>query len=118
MSKSYEDLPPQQKQEIARLNQLQQQLDMIMQQRVSMEGSVKELESALKELESAGESAVCYKSIAGVFIKMDQKKLLEESKERKETSEMRIKSILNQEERLKKTYEDMRGKIQSMLEGK
>lgn len=118
MSKSFEDLPPQQKQEINRLNQFQQNLEMISQQRVQMEAQGKELEHAVKELTEAGDNAVCYKTIGGMFIKMDQPKLLQETKERKESIEMRVKSLSMQEEKMKKTFEEQRAKIESMLGGK
>jgi prefoldin beta subunit len=112
---SYDDLPPAQRQEVTRLNQMQQQLEMIIQQRVSIESQAKEMDFALKELQEAGEQAVCYKSVGGLFIKSDQKKLLTDTKDKKETMEMRVKSMQNQEDRLKKQFEEQRTKLQAMF---
>jgi prefoldin beta subunit len=118
MSKGFDDLSAAQKNEVARLNQLQQQLEMMTQQRMSMENQIKELEFAVKELTDAGENAVAYKSIAGMFVKKDQKKLLQESKDRKETLEMRVKALVNQEDRFKKQFEELRTKVQGFLDNK
>ena len=118
MSKSIDDLPPNERQQVARLNQLQQQLEMIMQQRMNMEAQVKELDFAVKELEESGEEAVCYKSIGGLFIKKDQPTLLQDTKERKENLEMKVKSLTNQEDRSKKQFEELRTKVQAMLNDK
>jgi prefoldin beta subunit len=104
-------------QQVARLQQMSQNLDAIVQQRVSMEAQTKELEFAIKELEQAGESAVVYKSAGGIFLKAEQKTLLGETKEKKETIEMRVKSILNQEQRLKGQYEELRKKVQEIFKG-
>jgi len=112
---SFDDLPPQQRQEVTRLNQMQQQLEMIIQQRVTLESQVKEMDFALKELGEAGEQAVCYKSVGGLFIKSEQKKLLTDTKDKKETMEMRIKSMQNQEDRIKKQFEEQRTKLQAMF---
>jgi prefoldin beta subunit len=109
------NLSPQQQQQVMRLQQLSQSIETIIQQRVSMETQAKELEYAVKELEGAGEDAIVYKSAGGIFLKSEQQKLLAESKEKKETLEMRVKSLTNQEERLKKQHEEMRKSIQEML---
>jgi prefoldin beta subunit len=112
---SQKEYTPQQQQELIRLQQLQQQVEMVIQQRVSLDAQVKETETAIKELEEAGEVATCYKNVGGIMIKSLQPKLLQESKERKEMLDMRLKSLMNQEERMKKQFEDQRQKIQQML---
>lgn len=110
-----EKLSQQDQQQVARLQQMSQSLETIIQQRVSMEAQVKELEFALKELEEAGENANVYKTIGGIFIKSEQKKLLGETKEKKETMEMRVKSFTSQEQRLKTQYEELRKKVQEIF---
>jgi prefoldin beta subunit len=112
---STEKFSPQQQQELVRLQQMQQQVEMIIQQRVNLEAQSKELELAIKELEAAGAESICYKSVGGLLIKADQSALLQESKDKKDTMEMRVKSLQNQEERIKKSFEEQRSKIQKML---
>lgn len=114
---STDKMSPAQQQELMRLQQLQQQVEMIIQQRVTIESQAKEMEFAVKELETAGETAVCYKSVGGIMIKSEQPKLLTETKDRKETLEMRVKSLTNQEERMKKQFEEQRQKIQKIMKG-
>ncbi len=112
------NLSPADQQEVARFQQLQQNLEAVIQQRVTMENQVREMEFAVKELDAASEDAVVYKAVGGIFIKSEQKSLLSSTAEKKETLDMRVKSLLNQEQRLKKQFEELRIKVQGIFQGK
>ncbi len=109
------NLSPQQQQEVVRYQQLQQSLEMIMQQKATMESQIRELDFAISELESTTEDAIVYKSVGGIFIKKNRNELLENSKERKDTLEVRVKSINKQESNLKVQFESQKKKIQELL---
>jgi len=108
------NLSQQDQQEVARFQNIQQQLDFMMQQQSSIQHQLTEKVSAIKELESAGENATVYKSAGGIFIKSEQKVLLDSSKERKEELEIRLKSITKQVERINSQYEEQKKKIQEI----
>jgi prefoldin beta subunit len=117
IGKYMEKLSQQDQQQVQRLQQMSQSLETIIQQRMTTEAQIKELDFAAKELSEAGEAAVVYKSAGGIFIKSDQKKLLADTKEKKETLDMRVKSLANQEQRLKAQYEELRKKVQEIFKG-
>ena len=106
---------PQQQQEIVRFQQMQQSLEMIMQQKATLEARLKETEMAIKELELASEETTVYQAIGGLMIKKTRNILLENSKDRQETLKLRVNSINEQEKRLKVQFEEQRKKIQQMM---
>ncbi len=102
-------------QQMVRYQQVAQSLDAITKQRAQMESKMKQTDFAIEELEKGGSDANVYRSIGGIFIKSNQEKVLEETKEEKESLEMRLKSLNMQEERLKKQYEDLTNKIKNIM---
>jgi len=108
------NLSPQDTQEVTRFQNIQQQLEFMMQQKSSLQNQLDESTHAIKELESAGEAATVYKSAGGIFIKSDQKYLLDSTKDRREELEIRLNSITKQVERINKQYEEQKVKIQEI----
>ncbi|MHA1474346.1 MAG: prefoldin subunit beta [Promethearchaeota archaeon] len=108
------NLSPQDTQEVTRFQNIQQQLEFMMQQKSSLQHQLDESTHAIKELETAGEAATVYKSAGGIFIKSDQKYLLNSTKERKEELEIRLNSITKQVERINKQFEEQKVKIQAI----
>ena len=98
--------------EINRLNQTQQQMEYVAQSKMGLENQIKEMEFALKELEKVTEGTKIYKSIGGLMIESNPADTLKELKEKKESSEMRVKSLEKQEERLKASFEERRKILQ------
>jgi len=101
-------------QEVARFQNIQQQLEFMMQQKSSLQHQMDESEHAIKELESAEEDAVVYKSAGRIFIRSTRSVLLDSSKERKEQLEIRLNSITKQVERINSQYEEQKKKIQDI----
>ncbi|QEE14462.1 prefoldin subunit beta [Promethearchaeum syntrophicum] len=108
------NLSQQDQQEVARFQNIQQQLEFMMQQQSSIQHQFAEKEAAIKELESAEEDAIVYKSAGGIFIKSSVPVLLTSSKEKKEELEIRLNSITKQVERINKQYEEQKAKIQEI----
>lgn len=77
-----------------------------------MELQMKEVERALEEIEKLGESAEIYKSIGSILVKSEKPKVGEELKERKETLDLRIKTLQRQEERIQTKLKEMQAQIQ------
>ena len=78
------ELPPQVQNQLAQLQQLQQQAQAVMTQKNQIEVLIRETEAALKELEKSSDDAVIYKSVGELLFRADRSKLMEELKERKE----------------------------------
>ncbi len=111
-----QDLPPQVQNQLVQLQQLQQQAQMISAQRAQLAMELKEIELALKELEKVGEKATVYKSAGGILVKAKKKDVVDELTEKKETIEVRIKTLERQEERIKKRFDELQNKIRGFFQ--
>lgn len=115
MESQSNNISPQQQQEVLRLQQLQKSVEVVIQQRVSMESQLKELEFAVSEVENAEENAVIFTASGGIFIKKPRNEVLTSTKDRKTKLEMRVKTLTMQETRLKEQFEEQRKKLQATL---
>lgn len=111
-------ISPQLQDQIMKLQQVQQQVELLVNQKMQLERELKEIERALTELEQIdpAKDAVVYKTIGAILVKADKDKVKEELKDRKDTLEMRIKTIARQEERAKSDYEEKRKVLQAALQ--
>ena len=112
-----EELPQQLQHQLMRLQQIDQQVRVLTTQRTQLELQLRETENALKELESVEEGVIVYKSVGMLLIKTDRNKLTEELNDKKETLDMRIKTLQRQEERSKKQRDEMREKLARQIQG-
>jgi prefoldin beta subunit len=108
------NLSQQDQNEVAKFQNIQQQLEFMMQQQSTIQHQFAEKESAIKELESAEEDAVVYKSAGGIFIRSTRSDLLNSSKEQKELLKIRLDNLTKQVERINKQYEEQKVKIQEL----
>jgi prefoldin beta subunit len=78
------------------INTYRQQLMYLSQQKQQLNVQVTVLENTLKELENTKETRV-YKGVGNVFILSDKSDVLKQTKETKETVELRLKTVEKQE---------------------
>ncbi|HEC82698.1 MAG TPA: prefoldin subunit beta [Thermoplasmatales archaeon] len=115
MAIKFEDLPPQVQNQLKQLQQLQQQLEMTVQQKLQIEIRLRETENALEELNKMEGDEAVYKSIGNLIIRANKENLIKELKEDKETTEIRKKTIEEQEKRIKEKIEELQNKLQEAL---
>jgi len=108
-------LPPQIQNQLAQLQQLQQQGQALVNQKNQIEVLKKETESALNELDNASEDVVVYKNVGEIFLKADRATLLEELKERKDLLELRLKTVTKQEERIQGRFAQLQEQLKQAL---
>jgi prefoldin beta subunit len=108
------ELPPQLQNMVAQLQQLQQQLQIVVNQRLQLDSSLKEAEMALEELQKK-EDAIVYKAVGGILVQTDREEMVKELEEKTETLKIRIKTLERQEEKLKERLMELQKKVQSML---
>ena len=115
---SMKEISPQLQNQIAQYQQLQQQLQLLAQQRLQLEAKLREIEGTLEELgKITGETQV-YKSIGMLLVRQDDRESLKkELDDHKETLTVRVKSIQKQEKSLSERYEGLGEKIQAALGG-
>ncbi|MHA1734499.1 MAG: prefoldin subunit beta [Promethearchaeota archaeon] len=112
------EIPPQLKDQLNRFQAMQNRLDMLRQQKITLQTELNSTDSAISALEVEGDDAQVYKSVGGIMLKVERGKLLEELKERKETTEMRITTIEKQETRMTQQLEEMRQQLEANLKGR
>jgi prefoldin beta subunit len=115
---SMKEISPQLQNQIAQYQQLQQQLQLLAQQRLQLEAKLREIDGTLEELgKLTGETQV-YKSIGMLLVRQDDRESLKkELDDHKETLTVRVKSVQKQEKSLSERYEQLGEKIQAALGG-
>ncbi|HSA38907.1 MAG TPA: prefoldin subunit beta [Methanoregula sp.] len=112
------NISPKVQNQLSMLQQLQQQLQTILQQKAQYELAVREAKRAQEEIRDSADDAVMYMSVGTVM--MQKKKEVVESKliEKVETLELRIKSLEKQEKMLQGKFEQLQAQIKASIEGK
>ena len=118
MGTNLDNLPEDVKKKIMDLQNLQIQIQNLQNQHNYLENQRRETDVAIEELEKVGSDAVVYKSIGGIMVKSERDKLLDEKKSAKVSTEMRLKTVKQKEERSIQTLENMRKALQVDLQPK
>jgi len=109
------ELPPQVQNLVAQLQQLQQQLQAVITQRAQVEAMLKDTEQALEELKKVPDDSPVYKAVGNVLVKEKKEDVVKELSEKKETYEIRIKTLQRQEEKLRERFAETQQKLQKLL---
>lgn len=96
------------------LQTFQQQMQTVMVQKESLNIQNMEIVKALEELKKATTEDV-YKAVGPILIKSTKKDLDKELTEKKETIDLRLKSLQKQEDRIKEKLKDVQGKFEEFL---
>lgn len=108
-------MPPQIQNQLAQLQQLQQQAQAMLSQKSQIEALMRETDAAVKELEKSPDDAVVYKSVGELLFKADKPKLLEELKEKKDMMDLRLKTMSKQEERIQSRFTQLQEQLKQSL---
>jgi prefoldin beta subunit len=111
------ELPPWLKEQISRLQQLQQNLQAIMMQKQQVELEIVETERALEELNKITTSDSVYKAAGPLLIKSEKDTIEKELNEKKELANTRVMVLGKQESRVKENLKEVENKINQMLKG-
>lgn len=114
---SEQELPPWLREQVARLQQLQQNLQAIMMQKQQVELEVAETDRALEEIRKTGNEDVVYKSAGPLLIKSKKDDVIKELEEKKELSNTRVMVLTKQETRVKDNLKEVENKINQMIRG-
>ena len=110
-----QQMPPWIQEQIAKLQQSQQNLQSILMQKQQVEMENAESDRALEELKKASDDDQVFKYAGTILIKSDKKSLIDELEEKKELSKTKSTVLAKQEERLKTSLQEQEQKIQEML---
>ncbi len=115
---SQPEIPPWLREQLARLEQLQQNLQTITVQKQQVEAEQSEVEKALEELGKAPESDQIYKYAGSLLIKVTRDAVVKELEEKKEVANTRKLVLTKQENRFKESAKELQTKIEDALRGK
>ena len=104
-------MPPWLQEQLMKLQQSQQNLQAIMQQKQQIEMELIENEKSLEELRKASDDDMVYKHAGSILIKSTKKDLIEEIEERSELTKTRSIVLEKQETRLKESLKEQEAKI-------
>ena len=117
MSAGGQQLPPWLQEQVARLQNLQQNLQSIMGQKQHLEMEQIETERALEVLKKAADTDAVFKSTGPLLIKSTKQNMITELEEKKELSNTRVTVLSKQEARIKENLKEVEDKIKTMLQG-
>jgi prefoldin beta subunit len=113
-----EEIPPYLREQLARYEQLQQNLQAILVQKQQVDLEATEVGKALEELRKASDSDAVYKSAGNILVRAKKDELIKELDERKELSSTRSAVLAKQEQRVRESVKELEGKIQEALKSK
>ena len=111
MKLSQPELPPLLREQLARYDQTQQNLQAVLAQKQQVEMELSETEKALEELGKASETEAVYKFAGNLLVKVKKGDVLKELNEKKELAGTRKLVLAKQESRLRETQKDQQNKI-------
>ena len=112
---SNQQIPPVVQEQLAKLQQTQQNFQSILMQKQQLESVKLETEKALEELKKASDDESVFKHAGTIMIKSNKKDLIEELEEQIELAKTKASLLVKQEERLKITLKEQETKIQEMM---
>ena len=113
---SNQQIPPVVQEQLAKLQQTQQNFQSILMQKQQLESEKLETEKALEELKKASDDELVFKHAGTIMIKSNKKDLIEELEEQVELAKTKASLLVKQEERLKTTLKEQETKIQEMIQ--
>ena len=108
-------IPPLVQEQLAKLQQTQQNFQSILMQKQQLESEKIETEKALEELKKAGDDELVFKHAGNVMIKSNKKDLIDELEEQIELAKTKASLLVKQEERLKIALKEQETKIQEIM---
>ena len=112
---SEQEIPPWLREQLTRLQQMQQNLQAILMQKQQLEAESVEIEKATEELKKSEQDEVVYKSVGPLLIKTKKDDTLKELDEKKDLSNTRLVVLGKQETRVKENLKEVENKINEMI---
>lgn len=112
-----QQIPPWLQEQLAKMQQSQQNLQSIMAQKQQLELENLETEKALEEIKKAGENDDVFKHAGSILIKSNKNDLIADLEEKKELAKTRTTVLSKQEEQVKQSLKEQESKISEMMKG-
>ena len=112
---SNQQIPPLVQEQLAKLQQTQQNFQSIQMQKQQLESEKHETEKALEELKKASDDESVFKHAGSIMVKSNKKDLIDELEEQIELAKTKASLLVKQEERLKIALKEQETKIQEIM---
>ncbi|MFP3133157.1 MAG: prefoldin subunit beta [Nitrososphaeria archaeon] len=112
-----ENIPAWLQEELARYDQLQQTLQVLLAQKQQVDLEIAELDRALEELQKQPDDVEVYKVAGSIMIKSNKQDLLKELQEKKELANTRRTVLSKQEEKVRQSLQEVQSKLAQALRG-
>jgi prefoldin beta subunit len=113
-----ENIPPKMQNQLAMLQQLQQQLQTVAAQKTQYEMAIREARRAEEELKDVPEDAELFVNVGTVMVQQKKPKVVASLAEKVETLELRVKSLEKQEKAMQAKFEQLSTEIKGALDRK
>jgi prefoldin beta subunit len=115
---SQPELPPLLREQLARYDQTQQNLQAVLAQKQQVELELGEAEKALEELKKASDAEAVYKFAGNLLVKVKKEDVMKELNEKKELASTRKMVLAKQETRFRESLNDLQTKINDAVKPK
>lgn len=115
---SQPELPPYLREQLARFDQLQQNLQAVLIQKQQVEAELAETEKALEELGKVSDTETIYKYAGNLLIKVSKEAIVKELTEKKELATTRQLVLSKQEARFRESLKELQAKIDETVKGR
>jgi len=112
-----ENISPKVQNQLAMLQQLQQQLQTVAAQKTQYEMAIRESRRAIEELKDLPEDVEVFSNVGTVMVQQKKEKVLTGLSEKVESLELRVKSLEKQEKAMQARFEQLSTQIKGALEG-
>ncbi|MGP3668141.1 MAG: prefoldin subunit beta [Candidatus Bathyarchaeota archaeon] len=109
------EVPPNIQEELAKLQQLQQTLQVIVAQKQQVEVELTDVDKALEEIKKMPNENPVYQAIGAFLVRRDKETIIKELTERRELLTVRASVLGKQEERTRERLREIQQQVQARL---
>jgi prefoldin beta subunit len=113
-----QEIPPWLREQLTRLDNLQQNLQSVAMQKQQTEAELADSEKTLEELKDVPAEEQIYKYVGSLLVKVTKDAITKELEEKKDISSTRTLVLNKQESRLKENIKELQSKIDEMIKGR
>ncbi len=110
-----QEIPPWLREQLTRLDNLQQNLQSVSMQKQQVEAELTDAEKTLEEVKDVPAEEQIYKNVGSLLVKVTKEAMMKELEEKKDISNTRTLVLNKQESRLKENIKELQTKIDDML---
>jgi prefoldin beta subunit len=111
-------ISPKMQNQLAMLQQVQQQMQTVLSQKAQYEMALRESKKAQEELATVPDDAEVFMNVGTVMVQQKKEKVLATLQEKIESLELRVKQLEKQEKALQGRFEALQAQIKGALEQK